>query len=1491
MMDGETPVLDSEGTDSDSPDSDTGDSRQQSTEAPRQQALMRLRGWIHDRIDPEPESSRRSGTPCSLLLVSGDSGVGKTRLIEEALVSEEALAFEQTVPFDEGSQQQPKILCRRVHCHERQGIPFLPVLRLVKDLIYEHGENKGLWQRYAHVLSRVFPELQAELAGLKPQVPLQGKSGRIQFQQALTGILGELSRDRTLILVLHDLHRSDPGTIEFVEYLARNAALSSEPGHNQAGIEGAKGAQDWKHIRAREGRSGEFASSIIEDDLGTPQAPENHGHLLIIADHPLDSSQVDDSELGSLHRQPFSRTIELPILTPSEVTAVVEQQIGSEPSESLTEMITEACGGNPLLVLEMCRLLQEEGGAASPLDMESVQALLEGAQGGSLSRIMIDRRLAALPALERRLLEHLALLRRPVQSSLLVSASGVSQDRLEEALGGLIERGFIRKQVARGTTRYHVSHEIHMHGIRSAIRPEAARNLQQELGRILAQDPRSLNPVRAFEVHELLAAGGDPDRAIEYGIIAMRFFAGAYAEPLAIRIGRRMLDSCGAEGDAPIRREILSLLAKLEVETGQPESGKLHIKMLLEDPDLDPRERLDARCFLGEIYLGLQESLKGIRSLNRISSSDLEAVGSLAEVRLTALRARLRLQRRDIKRAMSLCLRAQKEIDSIADGKSQPEARELLSQVLEILAETHLARGDSVAALNSYQTLLELVERSGDTVRLGSVLRTIGRVYYDRGKQFRAARYLFRALEVVESSQDVRALAATYELLGKVYRNSGDFSRSLEHFRRCLNLRERIGDLHEISPTLNSIGSLHAHSGNYARAVRFFKRSITNSEMFASTRGIVRSFLHLGWTWFALGERKQVENLSRQILILTQEFGLPEYQSEGHRMQGNLALLRGDWKNADRELKKSLEIAQKRGLDRIVAACHFDQAQLALEREQFEESLKFVSRGLLKAEALQSVPLIVQGLLIKGAISRQRSDEGLEKALECYEKALQMITSDSLLPLQWQINYAIARVHQGYHDLQTARDHYDRAAAIIERIASRLPEDMRVVYLDDRRRKNFFTDLQRFKRETAGPPIAVASPATMAGTTNESLRGTFSGISPDAERLAQLIRAMEALGTRTELHSFLEGVLEEARRIVPSPRGFIAAQRNRRWQSLADIDMGPPEDWLVPDQLLGALAQECIERGEALRSGQEGWDQWADSHPQGQTVRGRSLMAIPFEYPGRLSAALVLERPTAGNPFLESDVEEVRRLLTLSRGQLRALTLNAQLLEYEESVIGSLAALEADLDVLLDRHHRDKEPLGFLEVSLPGLDILLGEREDEQFVMQLLNLMEPNFGVYHTGGDHLVCALIGPGEEDLRRKSRDLQHTLQDLREAFGLPVDVPVNILPHWFPVGSSEIAELSSSRIDLFRCGNKPDLDQEVARLTSGQLSLKEAKAALERRYIIAELYRSGGNITRAAEALGIHRPQLSNLLKRHEIRKQDFEADSPKNPGSSPRRHETA
>jgi len=125
----------------------------------RQQILVGMQGWIHQGLEPGPGLD--SGSHCSLALVEGEAGVGKSWLIEEALKARDTTESES-------------ILCCRVQCHDRQGIPFLPVLRLIKDLILQSGEDSALWKRYAHVLARVFPELRRELGEESRQSSITG---------------------------------------------------------------------------------------------------------------------------------------------------------------------------------------------------------------------------------------------------------------------------------------------------------------------------------------------------------------------------------------------------------------------------------------------------------------------------------------------------------------------------------------------------------------------------------------------------------------------------------------------------------------------------------------------------------------------------------------------------------------------------------------------------------------------------------------------------------------------------------------------------------------------------------------------------------------------------------------------------------------------------------------------------------------------------------------------------------------------------------------------------------------------------------------------------------------------------------------------------------------------------------------------------------------------------------------------------------------------
>ena len=72
--------------------------------------------------------------------------------------------------------------------------------------------------------------------------------------------------------------------------------------------------------------------------------------------------------------------------------------------------------------------------------------------------------------------------------------------------------------------------------------------------------------------------------------------------------------------------------------------------------------------------------------------------------------------------------------------------------------------------------------------------------------------------------------------------------------------------------------------------------------------------------------------------------------------------------------------------------------------------------------------------------------------------------------------------------------------------------------------------------------------------------------------------------------------------------------------------------------------------------------------------------------------------------------------------------------------------------------------------------------------------------------------------------------------------------------------------------------DCDQrtmsELRRLLADDITMKEAKRFLEKHIIERTMRKTGGNITHAARQLGIHRPQLSNLLKKYALKRELFE-----------------
>lgn len=211
----------------------------------------------------------RASQRCHSLLLSGDPGVGKSRLILEL-----GKTLAVTHP---GRQVELRCL------EQRSNDPFAPCAELLTSLCGFTAQEDGpaRYRKLASIL-RAFPmaadatDLIADLLGLplpseSPVPQMLGEMWREQMNEALLAIIRGVSQNEALLLVLEDAHWADASTLNLAERLLHDAAdrpllllLSARPEFAGQAWESA-GAQrlDLPHLSSEQAR--EMVADLPQD--------------------------------------------------------------------------------------------------------------------------------------------------------------------------------------------------------------------------------------------------------------------------------------------------------------------------------------------------------------------------------------------------------------------------------------------------------------------------------------------------------------------------------------------------------------------------------------------------------------------------------------------------------------------------------------------------------------------------------------------------------------------------------------------------------------------------------------------------------------------------------------------------------------------------------------------------------------------------------------------------------------------------------------------------------------------------------------------------------------------------------------------------------------------------------------------------------------------------------------------------------------------------
>jgi DNA-binding CsgD family transcriptional regulator/tetratricopeptide (TPR) repeat protein len=251
----------------------------------RDEELSALCAALHDACEGRP----------GLAFVAGESGVGKTRLLNELV----ARAREAGTRVLSGE-------CLELGDGE---LPYAPLYGALRPLVRAGDPGLlGLPPSARQALAALLPGLAVEgEPGELPRSESERGGGQAQAQlfEALLAALDRLAREQPLLLIVEDVHWADRSTRDFLAFLGRNLA-------------------DERIL---------VALSYRPDEL-------HRRHPL----RPL---------LATLERTPIARRVELDGLKPADVAALAHELRGSAPSAELVDRLVRRSDGNALFVEEL----------------------------------------------------------------------------------------------------------------------------------------------------------------------------------------------------------------------------------------------------------------------------------------------------------------------------------------------------------------------------------------------------------------------------------------------------------------------------------------------------------------------------------------------------------------------------------------------------------------------------------------------------------------------------------------------------------------------------------------------------------------------------------------------------------------------------------------------------------------------------------------------------------------------------------------------------------------------------------------------------------------------------------------------------------------------------------------------------------------------------------------------------------------------------------
>jgi len=834
----------------------------------RQQELSRLKEYgrvvfpqVRTRLGDGPTTTTRP----PLVLVSGEIGSGKSRLVEE---------FRHFLKLN-------YVQVYFGNCYDGQNRAYQPFVEALRQLAVYLGRDDPVFQRHRDALLRLLPEFKAP-EDIERPLGLRPDQEKLYFIDRIVHFLVEAARREPYALVLNNLHWADEMTIELLGYLLQNIV---EEDHGEKGLLGI----------------------LVVGTLRTDERlPSSLRQLLVSL---REDGRCDEILLRRFNLQ---RVREL-IRSTLHLTTI---------PDTFVERIAERTGGNPLFVLETLKSLQEagiirpgtSGWEVTIRDIRRIE-LPKNVELALLGRFKyLDPR-------DRELVEILAVAKRPVPLSFFDAWPDIEAKAALPRLRFLSEKGFVRADLVDGRELF----SLDQPSLGDTIYRNLPEERRKELHRTIASVLREVYADQQDEVLEELAQhyrfSGEEDLALELSLRAGQRLRRIYANQKAFECYAYAAEVLAERGpEEPRWREVHEELGELSIAVGKYDEALRVYDFLIktEAETLSPvKEALYYRQ-KGRVFEIQGDYDRALPAYKRVRELLADFEPGTQEAQLEKIRginalAGLYVRMGKYEKAMQICVEALRTIEGVSETIEH-------AAVFTTIGMANYFRGNLNQAITFHTRSLEIEEKLGDATEMVLTLNNLGDAYMALGRYQDAKQCFDRAVELSEEVGDPygRALSLhglgnfylamgvvqkareaqeaslrlsrtyrmrrlshrNYALQGLIARQNGELSKAEGSLLRALTAYAKQGSKWELCWLLCRIASVHRLAGNFDQAERVIKDARRLSEDLKIDRLRLETVLEEGKLLEATGRYDEALKVLEDAGGIVESVGSPELTAE-----------------------------------------------------------------------------------------------------------------------------------------------------------------------------------------------------------------------------------------------------------------------------------------------------------------------------------------------------------------------------------------------------------------------------------------------------------------------------------------------------------------------------------------------------------------------------------------------------------------------------------